>query len=458
MVAPLGRDQVAGTTAPGGRNSLGNANPTPGQVYQLTRGERYLLTESIEPGVDVTIEAVGDGPRPLIQTLGVNNDPDRPIQLRTDGTTLTLRGVAVTNRATNGVNAERTIRMRAPDTRLVIEDVEFSDEPTMVIRLDAGPVDIFVRDTIVRDVGDPGGNENEGRFIDDRGNDIDSLSIVNSTFYNINSRVLRDDGGDLGSLQFVHNTVAIAGDRVLEVGDVADGGDVLIRDNLFANTGYRGATDDSPRVQIRFGDVSDNTMVTIEHLNYFVSDSFLGGNAMPAPFDSTAQVRFEATGNTQSLLNEPVTFTNAPAAPPTVIPDPNAGSYDFSYDTSGAVGTASSNGQPLGALTWFAQMITSAETDETPDGFVLHGAYPNPFNPTTTLQFDLREGAQVDVQVFDMLGRRVLAMPAGAYGPGAAHTLRLDASILPSGTYLYRLTAVTATQTLLQTGAMTLLK
>lgn len=93
-----------------------------------------------------------------------------------------------------------------------------------------------------------------------------------------------------------------------------------------------------------------------------------------------------------------------------------------------------------------------------PSVFTLHGNYPNPFNPTTTIVFDLSGPAQVDIQVYDLLGRRVMALPAEAFEAGASRRLSIDATDLASGIYLYRLTARTSAGPVMQTGRMTLIK
>ncbi len=67
-------------------------------------------------------------------------------------------------------------------------------------------------------------------------------------------------------------------------------------------------------------------------------------------------------------------------------------------------------------------------------------AYPNPFNPTTTLRFSLPEAADVRLEVFNLLGQRVATLVDERLAAGD-HTAPFDASHLPSGTYLYRLQA-----------------
>jgi len=78
-----------------------------------------------------------------------------------------------------------------------------------------------------------------------------------------------------------------------------------------------------------------------------------------------------------------------------------------------------------------------------PAELVLHRAYPNPFNPGTTLAFDLPAAAQVRLTVYDRLGRAVRElmnqkMTAGAHqvywGGVDDHGAQVG-----SGLYFYRL-------------------
>lgn len=102
---------------------------------------------------------------------------------------------------------------------------------------------------------------------------------------------------------------------------------------------------------------------------------------------------------------------------------------------------------------------TSSATEESlPDAFTLRGHYPEPFNPTTTIVFDLREAAAVEIAVFDLLGRQVLTSTVQAFGAGENQSIVLDASGLTSGIYLYRVFARGVQQTSIVTGQMTLLK
>ncbi|MCX6641594.1 MAG: T9SS type A sorting domain-containing protein [bacterium] len=78
---------------------------------------------------------------------------------------------------------------------------------------------------------------------------------------------------------------------------------------------------------------------------------------------------------------------------------------------------------------------------------------PNPFNPTTTIRFDLPEAALVQLEVFDINGRSVGVQHVEPLQSGA-HEITFDGSMLPSGIYVYRLSAGASTAS----GKMVLLK
>jgi hypothetical protein len=116
------------------------------------------------------------------------------------------------------------------------------------------------------------------------------------------------------------------------------------------------------------------------------------------------------------------------------------------------------NQDPLVPSTQF-NISTDAEDETTlPDGFVLRGNYPNPFNPSTNIQFDLPQAAEVEVSVLDILGREMLSLPAQRMSAGSAQTVAIDGESLASGIYVYRVIARSATDTHVASGTMTLIK
>lgn len=72
-----------------------------------------------------------------------------------------------------------------------------------------------------------------------------------------------------------------------------------------------------------------------------------------------------------------------------------------------------------------------------PTEFEVAQNYPNPFNPTTTISYSIPERINVTIDVFNMLGQRVLSLLDKEHLPGK-YKIELDASNLSSGTYIYR--------------------
>jgi hypothetical protein len=87
-------------------------------------------------------------------------------------------------------------------------------------------------------------------------------------------------------------------------------------------------------------------------------------------------------------------------------------------------------------------------TASFPAGFALYDNYPNPFNPSTTIQFAMPMAAHISMKVFDTLGREV-ATVLDEFRTAGAGTVRFDASQydIAGGVYFYRIQAGTFTQT-----------
>lgn len=75
-----------------------------------------------------------------------------------------------------------------------------------------------------------------------------------------------------------------------------------------------------------------------------------------------------------------------------------------------------------------------------PSEFRLAQNFPNPFNPSTTVEYDLPSRSMVRLSVYDMLGREV-AVPVQKVQDAGRYSVRIDGSHLSSGMYLYQLRA-----------------
>ncbi len=82
-----------------------------------------------------------------------------------------------------------------------------------------------------------------------------------------------------------------------------------------------------------------------------------------------------------------------------------------------------------------------SKSSNIPSDFKLNQNYPNPFNPTTNIRYELASPAQVTLQVYDILGRKVATLFDQQMQTAGSHVVTFDASRLSSGTYFIRLVA-----------------
>ena len=93
------------------------------------------------------------------------------------------------------------------------------------------------------------------------------------------------------------------------------------------------------------------------------------------------------------------------------------------------------------------------ELIDIPQKTVLHPNFPNPFNPSTQIQFDLGSVSQVTFTVYNILGQQVATLLDSRMAAGT-HQIQFDASQLSSGVYL----GVLETDNITQTIKMNLIK
>ena len=76
----------------------------------------------------------------------------------------------------------------------------------------------------------------------------------------------------------------------------------------------------------------------------------------------------------------------------------------------------------------------------------LEAPHPNPFNPVTTIRYELADEGPIRLMVYDLLGRRVAVLADGLQESGE-HTVRFEASHLSTGLYFVILDAAGQTFT-----------
>ena len=123
-----------------------------------------------------------------------------------------------------------------------------------------------------------------------------------------------------------------------------------------------------------------------------------------------------------------------------MIPDNYGGAVAFWVDVRAGFGSYSGyNDLYAMRMNDFSTGIPDLANDtQTPVQFRLYPAYPNPFNPKTTIRFDLPSAGQVELKVYDVTGREVAALGTGHWALGQ-HSVVWNAEEMSSGMYFVRL-------------------
>ena len=125
--------------------------------------------------------------------------------------------------------------------------------------------------------------------------------------------------------------------------------------------------------------------------------------------------------------------------------NPDSGVYTLAAN-SPCVGTGE-NGSNMGALGVGCGPILNLDGKVLiPDKFALHQNYPNPFNPTTAIHYELSERSDVQITIFDLVGREVTALFSETQDAGYK-SIQWDASNVSSGMYFYQIRAGEFVQT-----------
>ncbi|MBR9978584.1 MAG: T9SS type A sorting domain-containing protein, partial [Bacteroidetes bacterium] len=128
--------------------------------------------------------------------------------------------------------------------------------------------------------------------------------------------------------------------------------------------------------------------------------------------------------------------------------DPIMGTTSVSDPMTNSVMVHDLNPSNVGGNIALAQpyILMQKEGASVPEAFGLGRNFPNPFNPSTTISFDVAEERHVRVAVYNNLGMEVAELVSDML-PAGRYDVRFDATDLPSGTYLYRMTAGDFVQT-----------
>ncbi|MBU0518914.1 T9SS type A sorting domain-containing protein [bacterium] len=129
----------------------------------------------------------------------------------------------------------------------------------------------------------------------------------------------------------------------------------------------------------------------------------------------------------------------------------DAGDPNFTFDPDSTIAD-------IGAFYYDQSVWVEDPIDyNIPDTFTCN-TYPNPFNPTTTMRFNLPTAERVYLSVYDISGRLVARLADG-FRQAGTHEVTFDGSQLASGIYVYRLEmSGSGTTPTTVTGKMVLMK
>jgi len=86
------------------------------------------------------------------------------------------------------------------------------------------------------------------------------------------------------------------------------------------------------------------------------------------------------------------------------------------------------------------------QINSIPQNFRLEQNYPNPFNPSTTIRYSLPERGEIELVVYDALGKQIETLISGDHDAGV-YEVDFDATGLTSGVYFYQIKSGSFTET-----------
>jgi 1,4-alpha-glucan branching enzyme len=178
----------------------------------------------------------------------------------------------------------------------------------------------------------------------------------------------------------------------------------------------------------------DTKWIRLEHQDMdavIVGNFGVEENSMSVPFPSTGDWFEFVTGETLLVSDQSAEFVLAPG--------------EFRIYTSNQI-------EPARAEVFFPVGEDSFGT--IPDEFNLFPNYPNPFNPSTTISYDVPVESSIEIAVYDMLGRKISTLVNESSHRAGTFNITFDGSPFGSGVYLIRL--LTDSTSMVQ--KMTLLK
>ncbi|MEM9527386.1 MAG: hypothetical protein AAGA31_12300, partial [Bacteroidota bacterium] len=178
-------------------------------IYELERGFPYLFSGQLryDSTFHVEIRAQdGEGELPII-LQGISSGGEVEDQLfRLNGQgVLTLKNLLLSGRTDQGAFNERIVRVDGENT-VFVDSCLFDQAGQAAFRVSGGDEKLFITNSRFNRIGRPS-NPDNGRFIDNRGDGLDTLVVRNCQITNVTSRAFRTgSGADANYVEFSGNT------------------------------------------------------------------------------------------------------------------------------------------------------------------------------------------------------------------------------------------------------------
>ncbi len=455
--------------------------------YILRRDAVYPFVEEWRPTYPLHLEAEeGDGKRPVM--LAVHPASGQAPSFCRVLNSFEWRGISfpgVDSDDQHGDNAP--FRPRGDGFTSVIDDNLVENQRLDALRMDGSDQNCYFTNNIIRNgyqrnLWDKGGG---ALFMPNGG---DTVIWNHNTYFNSTCVVgYQNDGGvGLDYLEFKNNTIVnvgglqqpgqysgVARHAAINLGTPQT---AIVENNIFHNISYMGIDSQfADRHFVFLINITDSTNSIVFRNNNFYQDETL--MAVPIPdtavdyrtwnpaMDSVVAI-LEGGGTVdfdlvyENNISEALTFNNpaseideammvkelywsnpAEVTIQELILDLSKDLYDldYGYQTDAMSYTHGTDGLPLGAQRWH-DVETNTIDYNTQSDFVVRGNFPNPFTEMTTISFDLKETAMVEVTVYDLQGRVVQTSQKQVFGPGEDHQIQIHANSLTPGMYPYKVT------------------
>ena len=486
------------------------------RIYRLERGEFYLLNGTIQGLQDVPLRIIateGDGPKPVIvPAVSESGSAGNAFRPNADVDVSNLYVTGIDN--LGNVAGKNMFRCDGDSAIIKIDNCFLDHEEQSFIRMNSNDQQLYLTNSTLRNTIRLAKTSN-GRFIDTRGNTQESIFIQNCTMYIASHTPIRGDHGIIRNITMDHNTFYEIRGR-FEIERMINGTitNNIFADYDYEGNDCDPANpnaDSLTQSDLLKIEALESDLATDEERNIRVANNVYGWSPeIQEMFNRIDSVKATPVHNLTTLtffdtypnmicensIEEYPTFSDAPD--PAVVktyaeyritsdfsdennPDPRADrngigalsenptsfgpaddEFDFDYNTDAAAYTAAEGGFPAGDLNWFPDKKAEweawiqsgvANKSNLPREFALMNNYPNPFNPSTTIAYQLKSNLNVKLNVYNALGQHIRTLVNDVKQQSGQHKIQWNGlndagQQVASGVYFYRLEAGNNVQTM----------